>query len=95
MINVWIRCTRVQLLRVFQIGIIFEKANQKPIGLVMGLNNLADIFKQEYYSNLEGGILEAFGVLFKDNIRTSAYPAEQETFERYREQFRAEETMSE
>ena len=57
---------------------------KKPIGLVMGLNNLADIFKQEYYSNLEGGILEAFGVLFKDNIRIYAYPVEQETFERYR-----------
>ena len=54
----------------------------------MGLNNLADIFKQEYYSNLEGGILEAFGVLFKDNIRIYAYPVEKETFERYRQQFR-------
>jgi hypothetical protein len=56
--------------------------------MVMGLNNLADIFKQEYYSNLEGGILEAFGILFKDNIRIYAYPVEKETFERYRQQFR-------
>ena len=60
----------------------------------MGLNNLADIFKQEYYSRLEGGILEAFGVLFKDNIRIYAYPVEQETFERYRQQFRRGDNVS-
>ena len=60
----------------------------------MGLNNLADIFKQEYYSKLEGGILEAFGVLFKDNIRIYAYPVEQETFERYRQQFRRGDNVS-
>jgi hypothetical protein len=58
----------------------------KPIGLVMGLNNLADILKEEYYANLEGGILEALGILFKDNIKIYAYPIEHENFERYRKQ---------
>ena len=67
---------------------------KKPIGLVMGLNNLADIFKQEYYANLEGGILEAFGVLFKDNIRIYAYPVEKVMFERYRKQFRRGDNVS-
>ena len=57
-----------------------------PIGLVMGLNNLADIFKEEYYSSMEGGILEAFGILFKDNVKIYAYPTELENFERYRKQ---------
>ena len=51
--------------------------------MVMGLNNLADIFKEEYYSGLDGGILEAFGVLFKDNVKIYAYPIESENFERY------------
>ena len=59
---------------------------RKPIGLVMGLNNLADIFKEEYYDALEGGILEAFGILFKDNIKIYVYPIENENFERYRKQ---------
>ena len=72
----------------FKLASYLRRIIKKPIGLVMGLNNLADIFKQEYYSMLEGGILEAFGVLFKDNIRIYAYPVEQETFERYRQQFR-------
>ena len=72
----------------FKLASYLRRLIKKPIGLVMGLNNLADIFKQEYYSTLEGGILEAFGVLFKDNIRIYAYPVEEETFERYRQQFR-------
>ena len=59
---------------------------RKPIGLVMGINNLADIFKEKYYENLQGGILEAFGILFKDNIKIYAYPIEKENFERYRKQ---------
>ncbi len=59
---------------------------RKPIGLVMGLNNLADIFKEDYYSRMEGGILEAFGILFKDNVRIYAYPIEKENFERYGKQ---------
>ena len=52
----------------------------------MGLNNLADIFKEEYYQCLDGGILEAFGVLFKDNVKIYAYPIDHENFERYRKQ---------
>ena len=58
----------------------------KPIGLVMGLNNLADIFKETYYSQMEGGILEAFGILFKDNVKIYAYPIEFSNFQRYGEQ---------
>jgi hypothetical protein len=58
----------------------------KPIGLVMGLNNLADIFKENYYSQMEGGILEAFGILFKDNVKIYAYPIEFANFQRYGKQ---------
>jgi hypothetical protein len=78
----------------FKLASYLRRLIKKPIGLVMGLNNLADIFKQEYYANLEGGILEAFGVLFKDNIRIYAYPVEEETFERYRQQFRRGDNVS-
>ena len=35
---------------------------------------------------MEGGILEAFGILFKDNVRIYAYPIEKENFERYGKQ---------
>ena len=78
----------------YKLASYLRRLVKKPIGLVMWLNNLADIFKQEYYANLEGGILEAFGVLFKDNIRIYAYPVEKVMFERYRKQFRRGDNVS-
>lgn len=78
----------------YKLASYLRRLVKKPIGLVMGLNNLADIFKQEYYANLEGGILEAFGVLFKDNIRIYAYPVEKVMFERYRKQYRRGDNVS-
>jgi hypothetical protein len=70
----------------FRLSAYLRRHVKKPIGLVMGLNNLADIFKEEYYAKLDGGILEAFGVLFKENVKIYSYPIEHENFERYRKQ---------
>ena len=58
----------------FRLSAFLRRHINKPIGLVMGLNNLADIFKEEYYSKLDGGILEAFGILFKDKKRSMPIP---------------------
>jgi hypothetical protein len=74
------------LFEYYKLSAFLRRNVSKPIGLVMGLNNLADILKEEYYSELEGGILEALGILFKDNIKIYAYPIENENFERYRKQ---------
>ena len=70
----------------FKLSSYLRRHIRNPIGLVMGLNNLADIFKENYYEQLDGGILEAFGILFKDNVKIYAYPIERENFERYRRQ---------
>ena len=48
--------------------------NQTKIGLAMGVNNLLEIFKENYYVNLPGGIMEAFGKLFKKQIKIYLYP---------------------
>jgi hypothetical protein len=40
----------------------------------MGIPSLQDIFSEQYYAGLEGGILEAFGRLFTKNLRIYAYP---------------------
>jgi hypothetical protein len=74
------------LFEYYKLSAFLRRNVNKPIGLVMGLNNLADILKEEYYAKLEGGILEALGILFKDNIKIYAYPIENENFERYRKQ---------
>jgi hypothetical protein len=46
----------------------------RPIGLAMGGMNLREIFDESYYANLEGGILESFGRLFKNNLKLFVYP---------------------
>jgi hypothetical protein len=45
-----------------------------PIGLPMGIPGLNEIFNSEHYNDLEGGILEALGRLFKRNVRLYVYP---------------------
>jgi hypothetical protein len=47
---------------------------KERIGLVMGTNNLVDIFDTRYYHHLSGGILEAFGKLFFKDLRVYLYP---------------------
>lgn len=47
---------------------------KKRIGLVMGVPTLIDLFDVTYYANLEGGILEAFGRLFKNDHKLYVYP---------------------
>lgn len=44
------------------------------IGIGMGVNNLLDVFDENYYKDLSGGILEAFGKFFKQGMRVYLYP---------------------
>ncbi|MGA2712291.1 MAG: TonB-dependent receptor [Bryobacteraceae bacterium] len=46
----------------------------EPIALTMGVASLQDLFKDQYYADLEGGILEAFGKLFTRDLRIYVYP---------------------
>ncbi|NJB69701.1 hypothetical protein GGR42_000163 [Saonia flava] len=52
----------------------FNNYTKNRIGLTMGVNNLIDIFDEQYYSHLSGGILEAFGKLFFKDLRVYLYP---------------------
>jgi hypothetical protein len=46
----------------------------EPVALTMGAGSLLELFKDDYYSDLEGGILEAFGKLFTKDLRIYVYP---------------------
>lgn len=46
----------------------------ESIGLALGVPALEEIFREKYYDDLEGGILEGLGRLFKKNVRLYAYP---------------------
>jgi hypothetical protein len=48
--------------------------SSEPIAVTMGISSLRDLFKEEYYTGLEGGILEAFGKLFTKDLRIYVYP---------------------
>lgn len=52
----------------------FATFTNKHIGVAMGVNNLLDVFDEEYYKNLSGGILEAFGKFFRKDMRVYLYP---------------------
>ncbi len=52
---------------------LFEYTN-KPIAIALGIPNLLNIFDEKYYKNLNGGILEAFGLLFRNDMRLYVCP---------------------
>ena len=47
---------------------------KKQLGLTMGVTNLIEIFDEKYYDGVKGGILEAFGNIFKNNMKIYLYP---------------------
>ncbi|WP_031429252.1 nicotinate-nucleotide adenylyltransferase [Flavimarina sp. Hel_I_48] len=52
----------------------FGRYTKERMALAMGVNNLIDIFDEQYYRHLSGGILEAFGKLFFKDLRVYLYP---------------------
>jgi hypothetical protein len=61
----------------------FRRYTKEMIGVAMGINNLLEIFNEKYYENLEGGILESFGRLFRNAVRLYIYPMRQEAYDKY------------
>lgn len=56
-----------------------SRYTNKMIGIVMGVPSLMEIFDEKYYLNLEGGILEALGRMFKSGLKLYVYPMVDET----------------
>jgi hypothetical protein len=58
----------------YRLAAYLTRYTSKPIAVTMGIGSIIDLFREEYYSSLEGGILEAFGKLFTKDLRIYAYP---------------------
>ncbi len=58
----------------FKLVEYFSRYSKKRMGLIMGVNNLLDVFNERYYRELNGGILEAFGILFSRDLKIFLYP---------------------
>jgi hypothetical protein len=50
------------------------KQTSKPVAIALGIPNLRRIFQESYYENLEGGILESFGRMFRNDMRLYVCP---------------------
>jgi len=61
----------------------FRRYTKEMIGVAMGINNLVEIFNEKYYENLEGGILESFGRMFRNAVKLYIYPMRQEAYDHY------------
>lgn len=58
----------------YRLASFLFRHTQKPMGIVMGVPTLREIFDEKYYSKLDGGILEGFGRLFKNDLKMYIYP---------------------
>ena len=65
--------------RYFSLRAYFRQFTQKQIGIVVGIVNVRQIFDQDTYRGVEGGILEGFGKLFPDHTRMYVYPERSES----------------
>lgn len=61
----------------------FQRYTRQMVGVAMGINNLLEVFNEKYYENLDGGILESFGRLFKNSVKLYIYPMRIGAYNRY------------
>ncbi|MCD6090631.1 MAG: hypothetical protein J7J72_03965 [Bacteroidales bacterium] len=59
----------------------FSQFQIKNLRIVIGVLTLKKVLDKSYYSHLKGGVLEAFGKLFTDNMKLYVYPALQKDLE--------------
>lgn len=63
-------------LRYHRLVMYLSRHTRKPIGLPLGLVRLRDILDEHFYTDMEGGLLESLGQLFKNGARLYVYPSQ-------------------
>jgi hypothetical protein len=58
----------------FRLAAYIRRYTKEMIGVTMGVPSMRELFDERYYENLDGGILESFGRLFKSGVRLYVYP---------------------
>ena len=61
--------------RYHRLVMYLSKYTQKTIGLPLGLVRLRDIMDESFYADLEGGLMESLGQLFKNDAKVYVYPS--------------------
>ena len=70
-------------LEFYRLTSYFRRYTKQMVAVAMGINNLLEVFNEKYYENLEGGILESFGRLFKNAVKLYIYPMRMGAYNRY------------
>ncbi len=58
----------------YRLAAYLARYTKKKIGITMGVGSLCELFDHKYYTELDGGILESFGRLFKNDLKLYIYP---------------------
>ena len=58
----------------YRLAAYLARYTKKKIGITMGASSLCELFDHKYYTQLDGGILESFGRLFKNDLKLYVYP---------------------
>jgi hypothetical protein len=58
----------------YRLAAYLSRYSKKKIGIIMGAGSLVELFDEKYYTSLDGGILESFGRLFKNDLKLFIYP---------------------
>ncbi|MFZ4724171.1 MAG: hypothetical protein ACOYMD_01850 [Paludibacter sp.] len=61
--------------RYFELVQYFRQYRLIKLRMVVGLPTFEKIFDSSYYTDLRGGLLEALGAMFQDNVKVYLYPA--------------------
>ena len=61
--------------RYHRLVMYLSRYTQKTIGLPLGLARLRDIMDESFYTDLEGGLMESLGQLFKNGAKVYVYPS--------------------
>lgn len=63
----------------YKLKIYFNKIKHNDVRILMGANMLKDVFTEKHYDELQGGILEGLGDIFKSNCKILVYPFKDES----------------
>lgn len=58
----------------YRLAAFLSARTSERIGIVMGVPSLIDLFDEDNHAQLQGGILESFGRLFKNDLKVYVYP---------------------
>lgn len=57
-----------------RIAAFLHRYTRKPIGIILSIGLLNELFKPKWSENLAGGVLESFGRLFKEGVTLYVFP---------------------